>query len=202
MIKMIKQKLSDWQQYKSSLKETSLSKYRIIDTVETLLVALVVALVIRHFVVMASVVPTGSMIPTLRIEPFHERLFVNKFIYKFSTPKRGDIVVFKSPFNDKKDYVKRCIGLPGDKLKIARGTVYINGKILVIPGVNAYRDYSYFDEIEVPPNNYFMLGDNRSHSLDSRFWKAYGYKTYVPKENLVGKALFTFWPFNRMRILK
>ena len=202
LINLIKQKHNSWLNYKANLKQKNRTYFTIVDTLETLLVALLLALVIRHYIVMSSVVPTGSMIPTLKIEPFHERLFVNKFIYRFSDPKRGDIVVFKSPFGDKKDYVKRCIGLPGDKLKIKKGIVYINNQVLMLPGVKVNRDYSYFDEVTVPKDCYFMMGDNRANSADSRFWKAYGFSSFVPKKYLQGKAIFTFWPPNRMRVLR
>jgi signal peptidase I len=191
--------IKKWKAYKEKLREKNIWLYRLADTIETFGVALVIALVIRQYVVMSSIVPTGSMIPTLNIK---DRLFVNKFVYRFSTPKRGDIVVFKSPRKDKKDYVKRCIGLPGDKVKLEKGYVYINDKPLILAGVNIRRDYYYFDEVIVPTDNYFVLGDNRGHSWDARYWPAAGLSGFVPKKDLEGKALFTWWPLNRMRVLQ
>tara|TARA_A100001015_G_C14937376_1_gene691045 strand:- start:842 stop:1429 length:588 start_codon:yes stop_codon:yes gene_type:complete len=191
--KKIKDAKSHWKNYKDSLKKENYWFHFIVDWIETIVVALVLALLIRHFIIMTSIVPTGSMIPTFKI---NDRLFVNKFIYRFTTPERGDIVVFKSPKKDKNDYVKRCIGLPGDTIEIKKGIVYINQLPLSLPGVNIQRDYDYKSEITVPDNQYYVLGDNRANSLDSRYWG------FVPKENLVGKALFTFWPLNRMRILR
>ena len=132
------------------------------------------------------------MVPTLNV---NDRLFVNKFIYRFKTPERGDIVVFKS-ITDDKDYVKRCVGLPGETIEIKKGNVYINGKLFFIPGVKIIRDYDYRDPVTVPENSYYVLGDNRSKSADSRYWG------FVPEKNLLGKATFTFWPLNRMRLLR
>ena len=111
-------------------------------------------------------------------------------------PTRGEIVVFKSPKGDGKDYVKRCIGLPNEEIEIKKGRVYVDGKELVLKGVEIRRDFSYFGPVIVPDGQYLMLGDNRSNSQDSRYWG------FVPKEDLLGKALFTFWPVSRMRLLK
>ncbi len=221
MLKTIRVQLNKWKLFKKKLKEESFLKYVIVESVETIIVALALALIIRKYIIMTSVVPTGSMIPSLKVK---DRLFVNKFIYRFVTPERGDIVVFKSPYKDRKDYVKRCIGLPGDRVKYKKARVYINGDLLVLPGVtimpermelteeartsltNAeyqiYLNTEYkqslmeFDEVVVPENSYYMLGDNRANSADSRFWG------FVPKKDLLGKAIFTFWPLNRMRILR
>ena len=179
--------------YKVALKEKSNIRYLFVDLLETLVIALVLALIIRQYVIQVSLVPTGSMIPTLNIR---DRLFVNKYIYRFNTPERGDIVVFKSPKADGKDYVKRCIGLPGDEIEIIKGYVYVNGKPLVVQGVNIQRDYSFFGPVIVPQDQYFMLGDNRANSQDSRYWG------FVPKKDLLGKALFTFWPVSRMYLLR
>lgn len=199
MLKKIRTTYQKWEAKKTQLKETNRMLYFGVDTIETLLVALFFALLIRKYIIMTSVVPTGSMIPTLMVQ---DRLFVNKYIYRFTDPKRGDIIVFKSPRKDKKDYVKRCIGLPGDKVAVKKGIVYINGSELILPGINVQYDYSYFDEVTVPTGNYFMMGDNREHSWDSRFWAAAGLSSFVPRRDVLGKALFTFWPFNRMRVLK
>lgn len=182
-----------WQTYKWHLKHENRKKYLVVETIETVVVALILALIIRRYVVQTSVVPTGSMIPTLMIR---DRLFVNKFIYRYKTPIRGDIVVFESPYDDGKDFVKRCIGLPGESVSIRDGYVYIEGKRLVMPGVNIKRDQSNYGPIIVPEYHYFMLGDNRAHSQDSRYWG------FVPQDELLGKAFFTFYPLSRMRMLR
>jgi signal peptidase I len=193
MIKAIRRRYMAFVSYKKELKKTSKIKYYIIDGIETLVFALVFALIIRKYIIQTSLVPTGSMIPTLMVR---DRLFVNKFVYQFKTPKRGDIVVFKSPHDDGKDYVKRCIGLSGETVEIRKGRVFINDKALIIPGVTLHRDVFNFPKVVVPTASYFMLGDNRGNSMDSRYWG------YVPKEDLLGQAIFTFWPLDRMRILR
>jgi signal peptidase I len=193
MIKKIRTLLQNWNNYKLKLRQNNRSLYYLVDFVEAVVVALVFALIIRKYVIQTSLVPTGSMIPTMMIR---DRLFVNKFVYRFSEPKRGDIIVFKSPYKDKKDYVKRCIGLPGEKIEVRKGVVYINDKQLVFPGVNVIRDYSYFGPVDVPADRFIMMGDNRPNSLDSRVWG------FVDREDILGKAFFTFWPFSRMQMLK
>ena len=133
MIQKIRKKYHNYQSYKSKQKKEKKFVYDIVETIETLVVAGLLALAIKEYVIQVSVVPTGSMIPTLigGVDgEYNDRLFVNKFIYDFMAPKRGDIVVFKSPHKDGKDYVKRCVGLPGETVKLDRGIVYINGKEL------------------------------------------------------------------------
>lgn len=191
MIKIIRKWQDRWLRYKMDLKTISPARYWVVEMVEAFSVALILALLIRHFIVMVSVVPTPSMVPTLNVG---DRLFVNKFIYRFKDPDRGDIVVFKSVVDDK-DYVKRLIALPGETVELRRGIVYINGKELDFPGVNIQYDYDFQDPIVVPPGHYFVLGDNRSHSADSRVWG------FVPRGNMEGQATFTFWPINRMQVL-
>jgi signal peptidase I len=136
------------------------------------------------------------MIPTLRSASYNthaDRLIVNKLVYHFNQPDRGDIVLFNSPYNDGKQYVKRLIGLPGETVEIRRGMVYINDQVLVIPGVTIRRDYSNLAKQDIPENNFFMLGDNRPNSADSRVWG------FVSKNELIGEALFIYWPINRIR---
>ena len=192
MFTILRMRYSQWVNYKQSLRETRKWHYFCLDLLETVLVALALALVIRKFVIQTSLVPTGSMIPTLMIR---DRLFVNKFIYDFRSPKRGDIVVFKSPHDDGKDYVKRCVGLPGETVEVRSGRIYVNEKELIIAGVTILFDRSQFGPVTIPPGHYFMMGDNRANSQDSRYWGT------VPEKDLLGKALFTFWPLKRMRVL-
>ncbi len=192
MFSALKDRYKSWEAYKNNLKQTNAVMYRIVDTVEVVTVALVMALIIRHFVLQTSVIPSPSMVPTLMVK---DRLFVNKFIYRFTPVHRGDIVVFDSPLDDGKDYVKRCIGLPGETLEVKTGEVYINGKLLVLPGVNVQTDKSDFGPYTIPSDSYFMMGDNRGNSYDSRYWGA------LNERKLLGKAIFTFWPLYRMRPL-
>ncbi|MEK9727449.1 MAG: signal peptidase I [Candidatus Margulisiibacteriota bacterium] len=199
MLKSINAKLTQWKTFKSNLRSSKPKLTASIEWVETLAWALVVALILRQFVVQSSLVFSGSMIPTLRSATqtsFADRLIVNKLVYHFNAPERGDIILFHSPYNDGKQYVKRLIGLPGETIEIRRGMVYINNKLLVIPGVTVRRDYSTLEKQTIPTNNYFVLGDNRPNSADSRVWG------FVKNADLIGEALFIYWPMNRIRWVK
>ena len=172
------------------------------ENVEVVITAAILALVIRGFVVQAFKIPTGSMRETL-IEG--DRILVNKFIYRFTDPKRGDIIVFKYPEDMKKDFIKRLIATGGETVMIKNGDIWVDGRLIENPEAikqtyyyNKY-DTAYGKEgvvIEVPEDNYFVLGDNSASSRDSRYWG------FVPKKNLVGKAFVIYWPLTRMRVLK
>jgi signal peptidase I len=181
------------------------------EWVESILVAFLLAMVIRSFVVQAFKIPTGSMRPTL-IEG--DLILVNKFIYgakipftdlripALRQPQRGDVIVFIYPEDSKKDFIKRLIGLPGEVVEIKSGTIYINNKPLLNPMFNQryyYNrgEYALEDQmITVPKDSYFVLGDNSASSKDSRYWG------YVPKQNVLGNAILIYWPPNRIRIIK
>ncbi len=194
MFSKIKSSYTNWQLYKRQLKEKNNTLYLIVDIVEGLAYAIIVVLcIIRPFIVQVSVVPSPSMEPTLMVK---DRLIVNKFIYRLIRPHRGDIVIFKSPFKDGKDFVKRCIGIPGDTLRIVDGNVYINNKLLIVPGTNIQFDTFNLPPITIPKDQYFVMGDNRSNSYDSRFWG------FVPRKDIIGQALITFWPLTRLRPLR
>ena len=141
---------------------------------ETLIIAVLLALTIRTFVVQAFVIPSGSMLPTLRIGDY---LLVNKFVYLFRPIRRGDIIVFKFPHDEARDFIKRVVGLPGETLEIRDRQVFIDGKPLHEP----YAVYSeppllgspvpyHLGPMVIPPGHLFMMGDNRDNSLDSRAW--------------------------------
>ncbi len=181
------------------------------EWIESILIALVLALFVRAFIIQAFKIPTGSMRPTL-LEG--DIILVNKFIYgarvpftklrlpKVREPKRGDVIVFIYPDNPKKDYIKRLIGLPGDIVEIKNGSIYINGNLLVEPLFSQRYYYNRGDfgkegeKIKVPQNCFFVLGDNSISSQDSRYWG------FVPRENILGKALVIYWPFIRIRLIK
>ena len=125
-----------------------------------------------------------SMKPTLQEG---QRLLVNKIVYKLHQPERGDVIVFEPPQNGGEDYVKRLVAIPGDKVEIQRGTVYINGESLSEDYINENPRYNMQATI-VEEGEYFVLGDNRNHSNDSHNgWK-------VPQENIIGKAWLSIWP--------
>jgi len=180
-----------WINFKAQIKSQSVLKYWVVEGIESISFALIFALLIRHFIVMVSVVPTTSMVPTLKVG---DRLLVNRMVFRFREPQRGDIVVFKSVVDDR-DYVKRLIALPGETIEVRKGIVYINGQEISFPGVNIQYDYDFQDPVTVPPNHFFMMGDNRANSADSRIWG------FVPRANLEGTAWFTFWPIDRMQPL-
>lgn len=162
---------------------------------EALIIAVVLALIIRMFVIEAFKIPSGSMIPSLLVG---DHLLVSKFTYKFDEPKRGDIVVFKYPDDPSRNFIKRIIGVGGDTIEIRDKRVYVNGvkreeKYVqhvfeeVLPARYSPRDN--FGPVTVPANAYFMLGDNRDSSLDSRFWD----NRFVNRRAIVGKALIIYW---------
>lgn len=130
-----------------------------------------------------------------------ELIVTNKLVFKLETPKRGDVVIFKSPKNKEVDYIKRVIGLPGESVKLEGGRIYINGIELPEPylaeGISTNSE-SYLtegDEIVVPEGQYFVMGDNRPHSSDSREFGP------IPVEDFIGKGLFRYWPPQKFTIL-
>jgi signal peptidase I len=178
------------------------------DWTKSILIALILALFIRTFIVQAYKIPSGSMIPTLLIGDY---LLVNKlaygvrnpikndFIYFRRLPERQEIVVFTYPLNKKLDFIKRVIGLPGDTVQIVNKKVYVNGKLLKEPYVQFTDPEIYPKEIsprdnygpvKVPPGHIFVLGDNRDQSYDSRFWG------FVPINYLKGKALIIYFSWD------
>lgn len=186
-------------------------KSTIREWVESIVIAFLLAMVIRTFVVQAFKIPTGSMRPTL-LEG--DLILVNKFIYGAKIPftglrtpkardlKRGDVIVFIYPEDRKKDFIKRLIGLPGEIVQLENGTVYINDKPLLEPVFNQryYYNRGEFTEegqkLVIPKDSYFVLGDNSASSKDSRYWG------FVPGKNILGKAILIYWPPNRIRIIK
>jgi signal peptidase I len=127
-----------------------------------------------------------SMLPRLEDR---DRLFINKFVYHIEAISRGDIVVFRYPGDEEKSYIKRVIALPGDRLQIEDGQVFINGHQIAEPYVpEGYRDDRSYAEITIPPDHYFMMGDHRSISSDSREFGP------VDRALIYGKAVFVYWP--------
>lgn len=164
---------------------------------EAILIAVVLALFIRTFVVQAFKIPSGSMVPTLLIG---DHILVNKFLYRFANLTRDDIIVFKYPQDKTRDFIKRVIGLPGDTVEVRKKMVYINGKPLqenftmhedsaLLPRLTSPRDY--FGPAVIPPNHYFVMGDNRDNSQDSRFWG------FLKADEIKGKAFLIYWSWDR-----
>ena len=162
------------------------------------LVILVVSFVlvfgfVRPFVVEAFWIPSASMVPTLK---YGDRVLVNKFIYRFTEPERGDVVVFKSVQDDQQDLIKRVVGVPGDKISVRGGRLFVNDEPQREPYVNKKMpDRSFAAPTTVPQNHIFVMGDNRANSQDSRVFGP------VPKENIEGEAFLRFWPPGRIGLL-
>lgn len=179
------------------------------ENIEAILIAVVIALFIRTFVVQAFKIPSGSMKNTLLIG---DHILVNKFIYgvrlpywrnaliPLKSPQRGDIIVFKYPEDPKKDFIKRVIGAPGDEVEYRDKKLYINGRLVendvgihtdprIFPGTFKTRDN--FGPIKIPPNKLFVMGDNRDESYDSRFWG------FVDMQAVNGKAFMIYWSWDQ-----
>lgn len=180
------------------------------ETFETLGTAIILALIIRAFIIQPYKIPTGSMEPTLMPS---DRILVLRYIYglripftfkriaKFNKPKRGDIVVFNYPEDPKRAFIKRCVGLPGDKIEIKNGRIFLNGELLKEKPFNKIYYYNRGDYaaennvIEIPKDAYLVLGDNSASSKDSRYWGT------LDDKYLIGKAVLIYWPLKRMRLL-
>jgi len=178
------------------------------EYIEAILIAMILAFGIRTFVIQAFKIPSGSMIPTLLVG---DHILVNKFIYgtripftdiilfPLREPKRGDVIVFKYPENPKIDFIKRIIGEPGEKVEIRNKKIYINDvpiedpwgryeRSRILPKNFSNRDN--FGPVIVPKDSYFVLGDNRDNSKDSRFWG------FVNRKEILGKAILIYWSWN------
>lgn len=153
-----------------------------------LLLSVCIALTIIFFLYQPVQVEGLSMAPQLVT---HQRLLINKFFYKFKPVDRGDIVVFRFPNDTSRSYIKRIIGLPGDEVKIQDGQPVVNGKFLNEPYLAlGYLDRRSYSTVNVPPNHYYVLGDHRDSSYDSR------HRGVINKTTIYGKAVFCYWPFN------
>ncbi len=177
---------------------------RVYETLESFITALVVFILLQAFVVQAYEIPSGSMEDTLLVG---DRILVSKFYYWFEPPDYGDIVVFQVPDEllrrepDKRYYIKRLVGKPGDEVEVRDGQIFVNDKPLekrLFFSINTYYndvDGKYFTREKVPDGMYYCFGDHSRVSLDSRKWGG------VPVQNVVGKAVFRFWPLSRIGLI-
>lgn len=166
-------------------------KHWVFDWAETIVVAFVMALIIRAFFLQVFWIPSSSMEPTLDIQ---DRIVVNKVAFHFRKPRRQEIVVFRQVAQKgvpKRDLIKRVMGLPGETLMIKDGVVYINSKVIK-EDHPMNRDYSDFGPVRVPEDAFFVMGDNRPASADSRYWG------FLPKKNLIGPAFIRIWPITKL----
>jgi len=166
-------------------KEKSIAN--ILSYVKIIAVAFVLAYLINTFVLSNTTIPSSSMENTIMK---NDRLFGFRWAYTFSAPKRGDIIIFKYPDNEKENYIKRVIGLPKDKVEIKSGAVYVNNEKIEEDYLKEAPIEKDFGPYNVPEDSYFVLGDNRNCSKDARYWK----NTYVHKDQIVAKAIFKYFP--------
>ena len=179
-----------------------------LEYLEVILIALLLTLVIRTFAVQAYRIPSGSMLETLQIG---DQLLVNRLAYglfvpfkddpviSWSTPQHGDVIVFEYPMDPSKDFIKRVIGVPGDKVSMQDKVLYVNGVKMDEPYVqhiDASIDHrrDNFGPVEVPPGKYFVMGDNRDDSRDSRFWGFVGFNA------IQGKAVVIYWSWEDWQV--
>ena len=180
-------------------------KNEIMEWIKALLIAGAIVFLVRWLAFNPFIVDGRSMLPN-----FHnaEKLIVNKLLYEFREPKRGEVIVFLAP--EGKDYIKRIVGLPGERVKVIGDDVYINGTLIeeayIQEEVDKAREaggsynngfYSATEELIVPKDSLFVLGDNRPHSEDSRSVNV----GFVPYDNIVGRAEFVYWPLKSFRIV-
>ena len=195
----------------------SFKKSTVREYFESIVIAVILALFVRTFVLQAFKIPTGSMENNLLIG---DHLLVNKFMYAptassleraimpIGTIRRGDILVFKYPVEPDRDFIKRVIGLPGETLELKAKKIFINGKPLDEPYVHFLEEprrnaelaevtssdvRENYGPVTVPPNQYFMMGDNRDNSADSRYWG------FMPRDYVKGKALLIYWSYESER---
>lgn len=161
-----------------------------IDTIETILLALVLFLAINALSARVRV-ENVSMEPTLLPGEF---LLINRVTYKISEPSIGDIIVFHAPGDSDLDYIKRVVGLPGDQVRISDGTVYVNNHPLSEPYISEQPNYT--GDWVVPLDEYFVLGDNRNNSSDSHLWG------FVPSDDIVGRAILIYWPLTEFKLFR
>ena len=159
-----------------------------------ILFAFAIAIFIVIFIIQPVKVEGTSMQPQLVDQ---ERIFVNRFIYRFKDVQRGDVVVFWYPKDRSKSFIKRVLGVPGDRVEIRQGIVYVNGAKISEPYLKPeFQDHRSFQKAVVPPGQYFVLGDHRNSSNDSRSWG------FVSQQLIYGKAIFSYWPFSRVGLVE
>lgn len=167
----------------------------VLDFLAPIVIALIIAILLKTFIFANAVIPTGSMLNTI-----HEgdRVIASRITYTFNDPERYDIAIFKYPDNPQQNFVKRIIGLPGETVSIRNGEVYIvdkDGKSQKLRDdfVSPENMDNYNGTFVVPEDSYFVMGDNRDNSFDSRYWTT---TNFVSRDKMIGKVLFRYYPFN------
>ncbi|MDX2244958.1 MAG: signal peptidase I [Leptolyngbyaceae cyanobacterium bins.302] len=166
-----------------------------LEAVKTAGCGLALALGLHTFVAEVRYIPSESMTPTLQVG---DRLIIEKLSYRIYAPQRRDIVVFKAPPKLEAQHfhgtlIKRIVGIPGDVVAVEQGRVYVNGEAITEPYVHTPANYSY-GPVTIPSDQYFVLGDNRTHSYDSHFWG------FLPRQNIIGRTIFRFTPLQHLQV--
>ena len=162
------------------------------ETIKVIVVSLAIILPIRYFLIQPFYVEGASMEPSFFP---HEYLIIDEISYRFNNPARGDVVVFRYPRDPRQYYIKRVIGLPGDRIKIVDGTVYINDSALTESYISELNlSQSSMDEMTVPANSFFVMGDNRGNSLDSRIIGP------IDRSYFIGRVWIRGWPMTRVSV--
>ena len=177
-----------------SEEKTSIGK-ELFQWVLVIIGAVILAFLIDTFVIVNAQIPSGSMENTIMTG---DRVFGNRLAYKFGDPKRFDIIIFKYPDDESQLFIKRIIGLPGETVEIHDGNIYINGSDTPLEDVDIKEPMEgSFGPYTVPEGCYFVMGDNRNNSRDSRYWE----NTFVSEDAILGKAVLRYWPLNKMKFL-
>lgn len=177
------------EQYQTPPKKSSF----FMEILQSLLVAAVLAFIIHTFIMQNFRIPSGSMEPTLQIQDY---IFASKITYRLNEPKRGDIVVFKYPQDTSRYFVKRLIAVGGETVALKGSELYIDGQLVPEDYLPQGMIFSDYGPVTVSEGNYFMLGDNRNNSSDSRDWG------YVSRDLIVGKEIFIYWPPGRIGVAR
>lgn len=186
----LKKKESEKNKEYSSVKET------LFDYGKTFLIIFVVVFILSQFVYINATIPSGSMQNTIMQG---DRIFGNRLAYIKDDPERYDIIIFKYPDDTSKTFIKRVIGLPGETVEIKNGNVYINGSDQPLDdSFCAEETEGEFGPYVVPDDSYFVMGDNRNNSLDSRYWN----NKFVSKDQILAKAVFRYWPFTSISFIE
>lgn len=161
-----------------------------------IILAAAVAIFADKFLIVNAQIPSGSMENTIITG---DRIIGNRLAYTFSDPQRFDIIIFRYPDDESQLFIKRIIGLPGETVEIIDGRIYINGSDEPLEDVETKEPASgTFGPYEVPEDCYFVMGDNRNNSLDSRYWT----NTFVSRDEILGKAVFRYWPLTEIKLIK
>jgi signal peptidase I len=163
------------------------------EVISTLLIALALAFLLRLFVFEGRIIPSGSMLPTIQLQ---DQVLVNKLVYHFREPRRGEIIVFDPPIESELDFIKRVIALPGETVEMRDNKVYIDGVALIEPYLEEPLNYEW-GPVVVPENSLLVLGDNRNHSNDSHLWGA-----WLDVAKIKGQAFAMYWPLEHARKLE